>query len=362
MKKLGAGILVVLLYSAIVFYFGWSVYTWLEAFTPVNVWGFSIIWGLIAYAIIIGRIDHRLRLFNIVGSYWMIIMQYGLILFPIATIFAWIFPSELKIIGGLVLTVFALILIVGTYNAYTPVVRELSIKMPKRDSKLTQLKVVVASDFHLGLLSNKAHLKRFVKKSNEQKPDVVLLVGDLVDDDPIWFVKNGMSEVMKQLTSTYGKYGVLGNHEYYGKKIPLLVEEMSMSGVQMLLDETILVANSFYITGREDLTNKERKQLSELAPMERNFPWLVMDHTPSNLLIPETEGVDFHVSGHTHRGQMWPNHLFTRKLFELDYGYKQKSSLHAIVSSGFGFWGPPIRLGSQSELWSVNILLEGVEV
>ena len=59
---------------------------------------------------------------------------------------------------------------------------------------------------------------------------------------------------------------------------------------------------------------------------------------------------------------MWPNHLFTRKLFELDYGYKQKGSLHAIVSSGFGFWGPPIRLGSQSELWVVNIKLEDVEV
>ena len=221
---------------------------------------------------------------------------------------------------------------------------------------------MVASDFHLGLLSNRAHLTRFVKKANAEKPDLILLAGDLVDDDPIWFVQNGMSEVMKQLESTYGIYGVLGNHEYYGKKIPLLVEEMEASNVRMLLDETILVADSFYLTGREDLTNKNRKQLSELAPEERGLPWFVMDHTPSNLLIPEKEEVDFHVSGHTHLGQMWPNHLFTRKIFELDYGYRQKGSLHAIVSSGFGFWGPPIRLGSQSELWSVNIKLEDGEV
>ncbi|WP_391206532.1 metallophosphoesterase [Psychrobacillus sp. L4] len=362
MKRIGAATLVIILYSAIVFYFGWTVVTWLEVFFPINYWLFGIVWALIAYGFIIGRINHSLRLFSIAGSYWMIIMEYGVLLFPIATLITWIFPSQLKIVGWIVFLLFAWILVKGTYNAYTPIVRELSIKMPKQNSNLTEVKVVVASDFHLGLLSNKTHLKRFVKKANEAQPDLILLVGDLVDDDPIWFVKNGMSEVMKQLTSTYGVYGVLGNHEYYGKKIPLLVEEMEASNVHMLLDETILLADSFYLTGREDLTNKERKQLSDLAPDQRNLPWFVMDHTPSNLLIPEKEGVDFHVSGHTHRGQMWPNHLFTRKLFELDYGYKQKGNLHAIVSSGFGFWGPPIRLGSQSELWAIHIKLEDVKL
>ena len=362
MKRLGALVIAILLYTAIVFYFGWSVFTWFTNMVQVNPWIFGVVWALFATALIIGRIDHRLRLFQVVGAYWMIVMQYGIILFPMFTILIWIFPNQLTLIGWVIFSVFVLIILIGTYYAYTPVVRELSINMPKKDSKLNELKIVVASDFHLGLLSNKTHLKRFVKLSNIAQPDLVLLVGDLVDDDPIWFVKKGMSEVMKQLTSTYGVYGVLGNHEYYGKKIPLLIEEMSMSGVRMLIDETILVKDSFYLTGREDLTNKKRKQVSDLAPGNNDFPWFVMDHTPSNLLIPEKEGVDFHVSGHTHRGQMWPNHLFTRKLFELDYGYKRKGSLHAIVSSGFGFWGPPIRLGSQSELWVVNIKLEDVEV
>ena len=362
MKKIAGATIAILLYSAIVFYFGWSVATWLELYLPIHTWVFGIVWGLIAFGFIIGKFSHKLRLFSIVGSYWLIVMQYGIILFPIATLFTWIFPAQLNLIGWIVVGFFLLILIVGTYNAYTPVVRQLSIVMPKKGSKLESIKVVVASDFHLGLLSNRAHLTRFVKKANAEKPDLVLLAGDLVDDDPIWFVQKGMSEVMKQLQSTYGIYGVLGNHEYYGKKIPLLVEEMAASNVRILLDETILVANSFYLTGREDLTNKDRMQLSELSPVERDLPWLVMDHTPSNLLIPEKEMVDFHVSGHTHLGQMWPNHLFTRRIFELDYGYRQKGSLHAIVSSGFGFWGPPIRLGSQSELWSVNIKLEDGEV
>lgn len=360
MKKISAIILAIIIYSAIVFYFGWCVSTWLEAFIPIHSWLFFIIWFLFAFAIIIARIDHRLRTFSIIGSYWLILMQYGVMLFPIATILVWFYPGQLKLIGLVILLIFIFIMLLGTYNAFSPVVRELTITLPKKDTTVNRLKVVVASDFHLGLLSNKAHLKRFVRKSNEQNPDLVLLVGDLVDDDPIWFVKKGMSEVMKQLRSTYGNYGVLGNHEYYGKKVPLLVEEMEASNVKMLLDETILVADTFYLTGREDLTNRNRKELSELAPKQKNLPWLVMDHTPSNLLIPEREKVDFHVSGHTHRGQMWPNHLFTQKLFELDYGYRKKGNMHAIVSSGFGFWGPPIRLGSRSELWSVEIKLEDV--
>ena len=362
MKRIFGVAIAIPLYGAIVFYFGWSVAKWLGLYFSINEWQFGIAWGIIAFGFLIGRVSHKLRLFSMIGSYWMIVMQYGIILFPVATILGWIFPTQLKLIGWIVIFIFLFIYILGTYYAYTPVVRELSIAMPKKEAKLSKIKVVVASDFHLGLLSNKAHLNRFVKKANDQKPDLVLLVGDLVDDDPIWFVQKGMSEVMKQLRSTYGIYGVLGNHEYYGKKIPLLVEEMEASNVRMLLDETILVADSFYLTGREDLTNKKRKQLFELAPEKKDLPWFVMDHTPANLMIPEKENVDFHVSGHTHLGQMWPNHLFTRRIFELDYGYRKKGSLHAIVSSGFGFWGPPIRLGSQSELWTINIKLEDGEV
>jgi predicted MPP superfamily phosphohydrolase len=124
----------------------------------------------------------------------------------------------------------------------------------------------------------------------------------------------------------------------------------------MLLDETICIDNSFYVTGREDATNGKRQSLAGLKPENQLLPWFVMDHTPFDLKTPADLGVDLHVSGHTHRGQMWPNHLITRRLFELDYGYKTKNAMHAFVSSGFGFWGPPIRLGSRSELWTITVV------
>ena len=80
-----------------------------------------------------------------------------------------------------------------------------------------------------------------------------------------------------------------------------------------------------------------------------------MDHQPYQLDIAEAAGADVMLSGHTHRGQIAPNHLFTRRIFELDWGYLRKGNLHAIVSSGFGTWGPPIRLGSQSEIIELTI-------
>lgn len=359
MKRISIGSLILLVYVLLVMYFGFNTYNWIQTWArQINPWLFGLGWFCLAFGFLIGRMSHSLRFFSILGFYWFIVMQYGLILFPISTLIYMIWPTEETIftVGYIMFGLFVVIFIAGSYFAFSPVVHRKTIHMNKDAGSLRELKIVLASDFHLGLLSDKKHLRRFVNLANEEKPDVVLLAGDLVDDDPIWFVKDGMSEVMEQLDPTYGTYGVLGNHEYYGRKIPQMIEEMKKAGVQMLLDETICVEESFYITGREDITNRNRNALESLKPENGSLPWFVMDHTPNDLTTPSELRVDLHVSGHTHRGQMWPNHLITRRLFELDYGYKLKESMHAFVSSGFGFWGPPIRLGSRSELWSITIV------
>ena len=359
MAKILIGILVVGIYSALTFYLGWNAKNWLVAMgwfhNPTIFW---IVLYIMSFSIVIGRIHESLRIFSVIGNYWMFIFQYGLLLCLIAQLTIWLTPlKNVQLVGSIAFAVLVVLFIVGSYLAYSPVVRNLAVTMDKKDSELTSMRVVVASDFHLGVLSNKKHLQRFVNLSNEAKPDVVFLAGDLVDDDPKWFVADGMAEVMKQLTSTYGVYGVLGNHEYYGKKIPEFVEEMDRAGVKILRDETIQIEKSFVITGQEDITNNERQQLKALRS-ENNLPWFVMNHTPNDLVTPAQEGVDFHMSGHTHKGQMWPNHFITARVFELDHGYKLKEQMHTLVSSGFGFWGPPIRIGSRSELWVVDITFQ----
>lgn len=354
MTKIMYALMAIAIYGGITFYLGWNLRKWLIA---LNVFRLEpiywIILFLVSFGFVLGRIHEILRPLSVVGSYWMFLLQYGLLICIIINVVFWLTPfKNVVILGSVGVATLLILFIVGTYNAYSPVVRELNIAIDKEGEPL---RVVVASDFHLGVLSNKGHLQKFVNLSNEANPDVVLLVGDLVDDDPVWFVEDGMNEVMKGLKSTYGVYGVLGNHEYYGGKIPLLVEEMEAANVKMLLDETIFVGNRFYLSGQEDLTNKSRKTLASLKPENEAYPWFVMNHTPNDLVTPASLGVDFHVSGHTHKGQMWPNSLITSRIFEVDYGHKLKESMHTLVSSGFGFWGPPTRIGSRSELWVVNI-------
>lgn len=347
------GVVAIAIYSGITFYLGWNLRAWLVSIQqfrwPIVFWTVLFI---VAFGFLIGRLHKSLTPFSVVGSYWMFFLEYGLILCIIANLLVAFTPLSTKVVGTSVVGILLALLVIGTYFAYTPTVRNVTIKVDKPGE---DMRVVMASDFHLGLLSGKGHLEKFVALSNEQQPDIVLLAGDLVDDSPQRFMNKGMGEVMKNLQATYGVYGVLGNHEYYGKEIPQLKQAMNDANVTILMDETILIAQRFYLTGREDITNRNRLPLSRLQPENKEMPWLVMNHTPNDLDEPANLGVDFHVSGHTHKGQMWPNHYITQKVFELDYGYRLKQQMHALVSSGYGFWGPPTRIGSQSELWVIDI-------
>lgn len=356
MPKVIGGILLISIYSALTFYIGWGLKQWLVAMgwfrLPVLFW---LVLYIIAFSIIIGRLHESLQFFSVISNYWMFVFEYGLLLCVGAQLIIWLTPfKNVQIIGSIAIAVLFVLGVIGSYLAYSPVVRHLEVAVDKKDSELTSLRVVVASDFHLGVLSHKRHLQRFVDLTNEANPDIILLAGDIVDDDPKWFVQEGMADVIKQLKSTYGTYGILGNHEYYGKKIPEFIKEMENANVKILLDETIRIADAFILTGQEDKTNTDRKPLDDLQP-SANLPWLVMNHTPDDLVTPAKLGVDFHVSGHTHKGQTLPNQYITARVFELDYGYKLKEQMHTLVSSGYGFWGPPMRIGSRSELWVVDI-------
>lgn len=359
MKQIAAGLAGLIIYCALAGYIGWAVYVWLLSFSlTVNGWFFAFFWTALAFSYLVGMLGHKWLGFTIVGSYWMAFFQYALMLVPVAhlSVIAIDHPQEVQIIGSMAAFLLLLIYLIGTFLAYSPVIRhkEVVVKGSGED-----LNIVIASDFHLGVLSGKRHLERFVSMSNGLEPDLILLAGDLVDDDPIWYARYGMSEVMRKLTSKYGVFGILGNHEYYGKKIPLLVRIMEESGVTILRDDTIEIGGKLYLTGREERTNRKRELLESLKP-GGDLPWIVMDHTPSDLKTPVGLEADFHISGHTHKGQMWPNHLITKRVFDLDYGYRQYGNTHFLVSSGFGFWGPPIRIGSRSELWMVRMKFQNI--
>nr|WP_316046934.1 metallophosphoesterase [Planococcus glaciei] len=211
------------IYLALVAYLGWNVYIWIDSWAQwIYPTLFGVVWLLIAFSFFIGRLGHRFLVFTIIGAYWFAFLEYALLLFPVANLVSlfWKRTQEALILGNAVAVIFLLIFIAGTFLAYSPVVRNLEITFDRPAAE--PLHLVIGSDFHLGILSGRRHLKRFVTHANKLNPDVVLLAGDLVDDDPVWYARYGMKEEMEKLEAKLGVYGVLGNHEYYGKKNPFI--------------------------------------------------------------------------------------------------------------------------------------------
>jgi uncharacterized protein len=228
-----------------------------------------------------------------------------------------------------------------------------------------ELRIAVASDIHLGTVVGNGHLGRLADRMEELKPDLILLPGDVLDDSIEPFIRENMADVMKRLKAPLGVYACLGNHEYIGGHVTDYVERMKAIGIEVLTDRVVSIGDSFYVAGRKDkaaerFSKEGRLPLEELLQdVDKTKPIILLDHQPYGLGAAAEAGVDLMLSGHTHRGQMAPNHLITRRLFELDWGYLRKGVMHALVSSGYGFWGPPIRLGSRSEILDVRVHFKG---
>lgn len=357
------------LYNAAIYYAGWNIWIWLQTiFSFQSPAWFVCFMIFISYSFIIARVPNRFPLLRIIGSCWFAFVQYGLILFPIANLsyfllrtFSIEHESLIFFIGLSVLLLFLGLFLYGAFHAYSPVIHRHSVSISKAANGLGTLRIAFASDMHFGTLSGVSHAERLVKELNHLDADIVFFGGDLIDDHPEPFLAKGMGDIMSQIQSTYGMYAVLGNHDYYGGKVPELLDEMNRIGVHMLLDEHILVDEHFVILGRKDFSDKKRDSIHRLMEkVDSNLPVLVLDHQPQELSAVSNAKADMILCGHTHRGQMAPNHLVTKRVFELDYGYKQFGHMHAFVSSGFGFWGPPIRIGSRSEILFIEVTFDKI--
>jgi uncharacterized protein len=357
-------ILFLTIYSTIGFYISWNGWVWLHSiFGLQNKWLYGILSGLLFFSYLIGRGVKGLSFFRIIGSYWFAVLQYALLLLPITNLIVLVLsavglPTDSIVAwaGMIFLVVFGILFLYGTFNAYSPVIRTYSVTIPKQTNQLSKLRIAMASDMHFGHLSGLAHLQRLVKGINELRPDIILLPGDIIDDDPEPFIQKKMGDIMSHLSAPLGVYGVLGNHEYYGRAIPAFVKEMDRIGVKILQDEIMEVNESFLLIGRKDKTDMNRQTINQLmSTLTPDKPVIMMDHQPAEIKQAEQAGVDLLLSGHTHRGQMAPNHLITKKMYDLDWGYQTFNQLHAVVSSGFGFWGPPIRIGSRSEIVQIEV-------
>jgi len=197
------------------------------------------------------------------------------------------------------------------------------------------IKIAFISDVHLSTLTNKK-LDTLVDTLNKGEYDCFIIGGDLIDE---FSKEERVVEVIKKLGSVNTKYGIYyieGNHDLTNMKRKYY---LTNNNINVLLDESVLINDNFYLVGRRDKKDEERTSLDNLIS-DLDKPIILLDHQPNKDTL--NDNVIIQLSGHTHAGQLWPLDYFVK------YGYYEKDKM--IVSSGFGAWHNPVRTAKHSEI------------
>jgi predicted MPP superfamily phosphohydrolase len=354
----------------------------LQAIPAASPWRQYYIWGfwIIASTFIMARFLERIYpslltgIITWIGSFWLAFMLYFILAALLIDFgrlinhFSGIFPASFyvdyektKWVTLLItIVVVSILVIAGFINARTTRIQTLDIHISKVVQGEKTLKIVMASDIHMGTLIAKRKTDKLVNMINSLKPDIILFAGDVVDEDLTPVIKNNLGENLLKLQAKLGVYAIPGNHEYIGGAEPA-IKYLEEHGITVLRDTALFIDNRFWLAGRDDrdkprFSGKQRKELGTvLSTVDRTFPVILLDHQPFNLDQVASQGVDLQMSGHTHHGQLWPLNYVTSAIYEVSSGYKLKGDTHIYVSNGFGTWGPPVRLGNRPEIVQINV-------
>ena len=269
-----------------------------------------------------------------------------------------------RIVAIIILLLVTITVVGGYLNTKMIITKTYKFKIKKNAGELKSLNVVMASDIHLGTIIGKSHLAKIKDRVNELNPDIVLLAGDIIDEDISSVIKNNVGEELARFKTKYGIYAVTGNHEYIGG-VENACKYLSAHGVNVLRDSAAKIDNSFYLVGREDrsknqFTGNKRKELySLMKDVDKSFPIILMDHQPFGLNEAVENNIDLQLSGHTHYGQLWPLNYIVEKIYNPSWGYVINGNTHYYVSCGVGGWGPLVRTGSRPEIINFIITFSG---
>lgn len=353
---------------------------WLQGAPQLKV-AFKVIMLILFIAYPTGRFLEKIwytpiaKTFHWIGAFWFAGMLYftiSLIAIDIIRILNLAFQflptkntvsyEKLKLIFGSGTTILILLLMfIGFLNAWHPKISKHTIKLNKNANGLKELKIVAASDIHLGTIIGPRKTQKLVETINGLNPDIILFAGDIVDEDVQPVIKQNLGESLKQLKAPLGIYASTGNHEFIGG-VERSAKYLSEHGLTLLRDSSTLINHALYIVGREDKDkNRSRNSIPRLSlnellrDIDKTKPIIMLDHQPFKLQEVSDVGIDLQISGHTHHGQLWPLNYITKRIFEVSSGYKQKGNSHFIVSTGFGTWGPPIRIGNRPEILDITL-------
>ena len=289
---------------------------------------------------------------------------------------------------GLIVSTLAVTIILniyGTHHATDIKVHELPVSVNKAlmidGEQKDSLKVVLIADLHMSVNSRPQTIQRMVDLINEQDADLVMAAGDFLTSTYVGLKDpETYAQILRQIKSKYGSYAVYGNHDveepllggfpmtgidkaYRSDEVTSFIESL---GMEVLSDKVVDAADGgIVLVCREDGektgdgTRKRMNAADLMKDIDTTRPVFVLEHEPSDFANLDEAGADLVLSGHTHAGQMFPGTLATKFFNENNYGLKKFGDLQSVVTSGVGFYGPPLRVGCDSEIMVLDIHFVG---
>ncbi len=308
------------------------------------------------------------RILYVVSTTWMPVVMYAVMVIGAMDIIRKLFvyngrptpfhtPAIVRT-GGIVC---AVLVIAGYITAIMPEEQKYHIYSDKIDVD-KKIRIALVSDLHTGYAVTERDMDKMVEMINSNSPDLVLIAGDLIDGDLAPVVKENTCGPISGIKSRLGVVAVMGNHEYMEDDQRAEKYLRGISGLTLLRDSAI-ERGGIHIIGRDDMSHNrvygsERAGIGEFGLVDSMFT-IVIDHQPAAISDARKINADLYVGGHTHAGQIWPMNLITGMIYGLDYGYACYGRTNAVVTSGYGTWGPRMRLGTQAEV--VTITVEGTK-
>lgn len=352
----------------------------------------SLVYAFLAFSISIAfamKAGQAKRVMKLISNYWLGILLYLVLAVMAAEIVRLVLclvqkkeirkihsEKRFALAGAVCAVAVTVFSIWGIVNAGIIRVTPYEVSVDKSAGELDSLKVVLIADLHLGYNIGITHMEKMVELINEQDADLVVIAGDIFDNE-YEALENPeeLTEILNGIKTQYGVYACYGNHDiqepilagftFGGQEDKSSSQEMDQfmekSHIRLLKDEAVLIDDSFYLYGRPDyerpgLGDDERKAPKEImAGLDTTKPVIVMDHEPRELEELAGAGVDVDLCGHTHDGQMFPGNLTIHLMWENACGYLKKDQMHNIVTSGVGLFGPNMRVGTKAEICPVTI-------
>jgi predicted MPP superfamily phosphohydrolase len=285
----------------------------------------------------------------------------ALVVVDVVTLGGWVFPKLAPVWRGWAAIVAGILSVVALVQGLRPpVVTEYDVRLPGLPKERDGTTLVAISDVHLGTLIGSRWMSRLVARINGMRPDLVVVVGDLVDShiDHAEVVL----PVLRQLRAPLGVYAVTGNHEFYAK-VDDCVRLMQDAGYTVLRDRSVTVVPGLIVAGVDDLTARRQFGLgNEAVPKalanRAAGGTILLSHTPWQADVAAANGAGLMLSGHTHGGQVWPFSYLVARQHPLLAGRYNVNGMTAIVCRGTGTWGPRMRLWHPAEILRIRLLAD----